>query len=210
MVPRGNDTLRRRAILPASLLELCFIPGSWRRLTGDVIWPSILTDYTYDSEPDIADGVPQSVLTQHLIPSGNHGYIRNLGRSGALLTFVFFSPFVNGAPEQPGYKLSSKYIPLCLAEQRDSYRFGTTWVWENYDRILIFGWTIPSSVRWRKTLCATSISFLSHFPATLPLWCYLRILVDCVDLLAVICQILWSCWSVQQQTWSILLCCCYS
>ncbi len=32
MVPRGNETLRRRAILLASLLELCFIPGSWRRL----------------------------------------------------------------------------------------------------------------------------------------------------------------------------------
>ncbi len=32
LVPRGNETLRRRAVLPASLLELCFIPGSWRRL----------------------------------------------------------------------------------------------------------------------------------------------------------------------------------
>ncbi len=32
MVPRGNETLCRRAILLASLLELCFIPGSWRRL----------------------------------------------------------------------------------------------------------------------------------------------------------------------------------
>ncbi len=24
---------------------------------------------------------------------------------------------VNGAPKQPGYKLSSKYLPLCSAEQ---------------------------------------------------------------------------------------------
>ncbi len=32
MVPWGNEMLRRRAILPASLLELCFIPRSWRRL----------------------------------------------------------------------------------------------------------------------------------------------------------------------------------
>ncbi len=31
-VPGGNEMLRRRAILPTSLLELCFIPGSWRRL----------------------------------------------------------------------------------------------------------------------------------------------------------------------------------
>ncbi len=48
---------------------------------------------------------------------------------------------VNGAPKQPGYKLSSKYLPLCLAEQRHSYRFGTTWGWINDDRIFIFGWT---------------------------------------------------------------------
>ncbi len=32
----------------------------------------------------------------------------------------------NGAPKQPGYKLSSKYLPLCSAEQTHSYRFGTT------------------------------------------------------------------------------------
>ncbi len=49
--------------------------------------------------------------------------------SGAPLTsIVFFFPSmeVNGVPKQPGYKLSSKYLPLCLAEQRNSYRFGTT------------------------------------------------------------------------------------
>jgi len=33
---------------------------------------------------------------------------------------------VNGAPKQPGYKLSSKPLPLGSAEQRNSYRFGTT------------------------------------------------------------------------------------
>ncbi len=49
--------------------------------------------------------------------------------SGAPLTsIVFFFPTmeVNGAPKQPGYKLSSKYLPLCSAEQRNSYRFVTT------------------------------------------------------------------------------------
>ncbi len=69
--------------------------------------------------------------------------------SGAPLTFiVFFFPTmeVNCAPKQPGYKLSSKYLPLCLAEQRNSYRFGTTSGWVNYDRIFIFGWTIPLSL----------------------------------------------------------------
>ncbi len=70
--------------------------------------------------------------------------------SGAPLTsIVFFFPTmkVNGAPKQPDYKLSSKYLPLCSAEQRHSYRFGTTWGWVNDDRIFIFGWTIPLS-RW--------------------------------------------------------------
>ncbi len=56
--------------------------------------------------------------------------LKNVGNSssGAPLTsMVFFFPTmeVNGAPKQPGYKLSSKYLPLCSAEQRHSYRFGT-------------------------------------------------------------------------------------
>ncbi len=43
----------------------------------------------------------------------------------------------NGAPKQPGYKLSLKDLPFCSAEQRNSYRFGTTWLqdfhlWVNY------------------------------------------------------------------------------
>ncbi len=62
-----------------------------------------------------------------------------------LTSIVFFFPTmeVNGAPKQLGYKLSSKYLPLCSAEQRNSYRFGTTRGWVNDDRIFIFGWTIP-------------------------------------------------------------------
>ncbi len=45
-----------------------------------------------------------------------------------LTSIVFFSLLwkSNGAPKQPGYKLSSKYLPLCSAGQRNSYRFGTT------------------------------------------------------------------------------------
>ncbi len=54
---------------------------------------------------------------------------------------------VNGVPKQPGYKLSSKYLPLYSAEQRNSYRFGTTWGWVNDDRIFIFGWTILLSLQ---------------------------------------------------------------
>ncbi len=43
--------------------------------------------------------------------------------SGAPLTsiaFVFPTMEVNGAPKQPGYKLSSNYLHLCSAEQRNS------------------------------------------------------------------------------------------
>ncbi len=57
--------------------------------------------------------------------------LKNVGNSssGAPLTFiVFFVPTmeVNGAPKQRGYKLSLEYLPLCSAEQRHAYRFGTT------------------------------------------------------------------------------------
>ncbi len=66
--------------------------------------------------------------------------------SGTSLTSIvfFFCPTmeVNGAAKQPGYKLSSKYLPLCSAERRHSYRFGTTRGWVN-DRIFLCGWTIP-------------------------------------------------------------------
>ncbi len=50
---------------------------------------------------------------------------------------------INGAPELLCFPHSSEYLPLCLVEQRHSYRFGTTWGWVNDDRIFIFGWTIP-------------------------------------------------------------------
>ncbi len=42
------------------------------------------------------------------------------------IVYVFPTMDVNGAPKQPGYKLSLKYLPLCSAEQTHSYRFGTT------------------------------------------------------------------------------------
>ncbi len=72
--------------------------------------------------------------------------LKNVGNRAVLgHHWVFFIPtmVVNGAPKQPGYKLSSAYLPLCSAEQRHSYRFGTTWGWVNDDTIFIFGWTIP-------------------------------------------------------------------
>ncbi len=57
---------------------------------------------------------------------------------------IFFPTIeVNGAPKQPGYKLSSKYLILCSAEQINAYRFETTLGWVNDDTICIFGWSIP-------------------------------------------------------------------
>ncbi len=50
------------------------------------------------------------------------------------------------APELLCFLHSSEYLPLCSAEQRHSYRFGTTWGWVNDDRIFIFGWTMSLSV----------------------------------------------------------------
>ncbi len=50
---------------------------------------------------------------------------------------------VNDAPELLFFPHSSEYLPLCSAEQRHSYRFGTTWGWVKDDSIFIFGWTIP-------------------------------------------------------------------
>ncbi len=44
---------------------------------------------------------------------------------------------VNGAPKQPGYKLSSKYLPL-FGRTKKFIQLG----WVNDDRYFIFGWTI--------------------------------------------------------------------
>ncbi len=57
--------------------------------------------------------------------------LKNVGNRAVLGTIDFRSIFfptmeVNDAPKQPGYKLSSTYLPLCSAEQRYSYMFGTT------------------------------------------------------------------------------------
>ncbi len=56
--------------------------------------------------------------------------MKNVGNfsSGAPLnSIVFFSYYgqVSGAPNQPGYKLSLKYLNLCSAKQRNSHRLGT-------------------------------------------------------------------------------------
>ncbi len=50
---------------------------------------------------------------------------------------------VNGDQKPLCHQQSSKYIILCSAEERYSYRFGTTrWGINNNDRLVIFGRTI--------------------------------------------------------------------
>ncbi len=60
-----------------------------------------------------------------------------------LLFFIFLSMEVNGYQQLFGYSHFSKYLLLCSAEERCSYRFGTSLGWENDDRIFIFWWTFP-------------------------------------------------------------------
>ncbi len=83
---------------------------------------------------------------------------------------VFFSPTmeVNGAPKQPDYALSLKYLPLC-SEQTHSYRCGNTWGWVNDDRIKIFGWNVPLIHR-----SNTNMWFISQlFTFTDRLWIFI-------------------------------------
>ncbi len=57
----------------------------------------------------------------------NEDILNNVGNRAVLDHSIFFPTMeINDALKQPGYKLSSKYLPLCSAEQRNSYRVGTT------------------------------------------------------------------------------------
>ncbi len=69
---------------------------------------------------------------------------------------------INGAPELLCFPHSSEYLPLCSAEQRHSYRFGTTWGWVNDDRIFIFGWTIPLTTMYLHQKISTMYLLCSY------------------------------------------------
>ncbi len=72
---------------------------------------------------------PQVVPNLHeCLSSAEHKrrYSEECGKqssSGAQLTSIVF--LLSNFQTFQTYKLSSKYIPLCLAEQTNSYRFGT-------------------------------------------------------------------------------------
>ncbi len=51
-------------------------PG--RDVTAPDVWPSILTDYTYDSELDNADGVPLAFRRSSMFPEGKYNFFLNI------------------------------------------------------------------------------------------------------------------------------------
>ncbi len=59
-------------------------------------------------------------------------------KENQLLTLGDFHIFptikVNVDQQLFGYPDSPEYIILCSAQERNEYRFGTTWEWLNYDR----------------------------------------------------------------------------
>ncbi len=57
--------------------------------------------------------------------------------------FFLHTMKVNGYRHIFGYQLSSKYLLLCSAEERNSHRFGTNLGWVNDDRMYIFVWNNP-------------------------------------------------------------------
>ncbi len=61
-------------------------PG--RDVTAPDVWPSILTDYTYDSELDNADGVPLASRRSVSFPEGNH--IDDCGFEFPVIDTLFF------------------------------------------------------------------------------------------------------------------------
>ncbi len=99
----------------------------------------ILSSFTH---PRVVPDLNECVCSEH---KGRYSEV-----CGTQSSFLYPAMEVNGAPTQPDYKLSSKYLPLC-SEQTHSFRSGTTRGWVNDDRIFRFGWTVPLSL-----LCACS------------------------------------------------------
>ncbi len=55
-------------------------------VTAPDVWPSILTDYTYDSELDNADGVPLAFRRSSMFPEGNMGFLMTTESQDLALT----------------------------------------------------------------------------------------------------------------------------
>ncbi len=67
-----------KKLAPAAPSRAFKHPG--RDVTAPDVWPSILTDYTYDSELDNADGVPLAFDTARCSRRGT-GYHEDFGKT---------------------------------------------------------------------------------------------------------------------------------
>ncbi len=53
---------------------------------------------------------------------------------------------------QKAFGFHQKYLNLCSEDEQRSYGFGTRWGWVIYDKIFIFGWTIPLTRYFMKVI----------------------------------------------------------
>ncbi len=65
-------------------------PG--RDVTAPDVWPSILTDYTYDSELDNADGVPLASRRSSMFPEGNFVSFASVNENSPSLILILHFP----------------------------------------------------------------------------------------------------------------------
>ncbi len=91
------------------------------------------------------------------------GNIKNIHISIALLSMQ----------GQKALEFHQKYLNLCSEDEHRSYGFGTSWGWVIYDRIFIFGWTIPlmfSTETWYQTPLKTDFMFQLTFLFKILIW----------------------------------------
>ncbi len=73
---------------------------------------------------------------------------------------------VNGAPDLLCFPHSSEYLPLCSAEQRHSYRFGTTWdvsKWQNFHFWVIYPFKVALHTKVYDMLECKKIKIIKTF-----------------------------------------------
>jgi len=85
----------------------------------------------------------QTCMSFFLLLNTKENILKNVGNRTVdcnhWLPLIFFPTMEgNGVHQLFNCQHSSKYLLLCSTEERNSYRFGTTWGWVNDDRILIF------------------------------------------------------------------------
>ncbi len=126
---------------------------------------------------------------------------------------------VNGYHQLFGYYHSSKYLLLCSAAQRNSYRFETTWGWEN-DNNFLFWVNYPFKttflISWRSPSCCQNSSDASrhehHKTSERALWFLAqnisnRSIKSCMDQMCLSSTDaqydIWGIWRPRQKPWTL-------